>query len=474
MKLASNGSLQADSRSLAGEERQTQSVSLATLEITKMVFSALKGFGVFQPDVKVTAEMANSLDGSLKTEISAYIDNGKVTFSLTSPVSNGKVGLTEPMIVSAFSDAVKTYNSTPAVFASVMPEKMPVDLKKMEAERKGSIVVYSMKEQLPFWSMFVEVDALKNPINHSLIASSIISHIRGYILSDYNKIADFSKEPFSLPAPHEVNVQAKLKPADAGFGDIPQTAYEIDQQIALMNLQARSVAGTELPSPGTDDRLYAEQGRVTAAAEAPIKNFIKATLKGASPNIVAYNLSKTKIGPSGNLQGEIEVRANFYSNDGMEEVVLVAPLDDRSLVVADKIVKSKMTLEAEQKKMAELKVLNDAEAKAKFEAFKKQREQDFSAALLSGMPIKASDNGANLFNAPPLQRIPVQRALLPLTANVPGKTIELSGYVYKLYPTNFNTMGCTDPNDSPFLMLVLTDEMPGKADASSIYGSLNL
>jgi hypothetical protein len=473
MKLLTNQSLSADNKAVAGDERQIQTTSLATTEITRVVFAALKAFGVFQPEVKVTAELLNSLQGKMKTQIKAYVSNGLVSFGMEVPVDSGKVGITEPMVAQAFNAAVRAFNETPAVFETSNPDKMAIDLKKIKAERKGDLVIYST-EELPLWSMFVEVEALKSVVNHSLIATSIISHLRGYVLADYARVADFSKEPFGLPVVTENNVQAALKPAETGYADVPQTAYEVDQQIALMNLQARTKPNSDLAHPVADDRLYAERQRVHLQAEHPVRNFI-AKLGGASPKIVAVDFSQSKLGIAGNLQGALVVQATYYSATGLETIGLKLPLDERSLVIADKIEKTKMTLEAEQKKAADLKILSEAEAKQKFAEFKAQREQDFSAALQSGMAIKADTGelGGNLFNRPPLARIPVLRAMLPLSANTAGKTIELGGYVYKLYPTNYNTVGTIDPEDSPFLMLCLTDEMPnGKADAYSIYGGM--
>jgi hypothetical protein len=465
-----------DASQSAGEERTAKTASQAQDALRRSIDAAMRKVNGLVSSYTPTSNMLNSLDGSVKIVTVATVGGRVISFEIETPVSNGVAAVSDVLVEAAIREA-KDLDTTPLLAGSVEVRKFPVDLSKIVASRKDDIVTYTTPE-LPLWNMFTDVSALKDPINHQVVASAIVSSIRGYCLSGYSRVAEFSTMAFTLPVVREQTVEASLVAAAEIPGwNVPQTQMEADAQITMMNLQASGRSASELPIDAPSDHLLASQQRIQLYVAPAAIAFVAKELKGGGASVTAYDFSRMKMTANGAYAGTVLATVSFYSNNDIESAVLEVPVSDQGIVIGAEVKRSKMTLEASQKKAAEIKILSDEQAKQQFAEFKAKQEGQFETLVKAGYDFKADNAGlgSTLFNRPPSERIPVQRALLPLNANVPGKFIELGGYVYELCPTNYNTMGASEPDESPFLMLVLRPEKdPGSADAHSIYGTAEL
>jgi hypothetical protein len=131
----------------------------------------------------------------------------------------------------------------------------------------------------------------------------------------------------------------------------------------------------------------------------------------------------------------------------------------------------------EASRVAEMKVKSDAEAAEELAKFTAQRDDALlvQAFVNANLGIEAAgemaQNDQNYLAGPAPKRIPLLKALLPKEAQVAGKKIELSGYVYVLTETEYNNV-TGDPVHSAYLMACITEELPGKYPTMGLFGSL--
>ncbi len=452
----------------AVEGRTERVVASASAETTKVIEDVLRQKGGMASRIEFTSNMATSFDGTLTATVEAHLEGTMVGFDVTFPVNNQKVGVTEALVATAIEDAIVKANTLQPL--TYEPKKYAVDVDSISASRNEDYVIYKT-EYLPLWSTFVSAEALKDPVNHMSVTTGILANIRGYVLKEYNLVADFGGKDFKLPVVVETNVEAKLAPAEIPGWNVPQTAMEISRDITLANLQMHTVQAASIDYDQSVDKSYAELQKFPVLAKSFVDQFV-AKQGGLSAVIDETDFSRVKASLEGVLQGTAKVHVGYLSAEGQKDFWLDLPLSEQGTIQADKITVSKMSLQASLEGASALKILSEQEAKDKFEALKKSQENFQAALQQSGFLLAAAGTeGANWSSGPAMKRIPMLRCVLPLTANTNGKLLDLGGYVYEVTGSHFQTVGNVDIENSVYTMLILREDVPTeKADVHSIYG----
>lgn len=459
---------------LAGLE---DSLHLAAKEATPTIYSAVKRYvspmGAVNPQVQVTVPSGNTVEGEYEVAVSTTTAYGKLDYSFRVPMKAGAPVITETAFMDAFSTAFKAQKDAPVEIGTPLAEA-EVDLKTIEAERKHDLVVYS-SQALPEWSFIATVDALKTQKNHALIASQIVASVRGHILATQGKVAKFTDKTFELPPVKATEVVAAAKAVELheipGFSH-PKTAQEIRDMVTEHNMIVNGTKGAQAPSEiqAADEEALRFQSYVSRQALPLVEKFVRATLKGDSPQVISTDFSALRRKAMGFASGKLLVAVRFYGSAGVEEAEIEVPFEnDRA--VADKLAKTAKSIAAEKAREEALKVLSAEEAKARFEEFKARQAAHAEDLLASGLAVSAEDMGMgqNREKRGAAERIPVLKALLPSDVK-PGGKVLVGSFVYKVAETDYQSVSA---EKSAFYMLCLTDELPGKDTPSlGVWGSL--
>ncbi len=421
--------------------------------------------------IAVSKYPTNSIDGTFEVAVSCLRADGAYDFSVPVVLKAGKPALTEAAVVDAMNAALVAHKAAPVKLSHVSSASMPVDLAKLTAERHGDLVVYAHPD-LPNWAYMASTATLSDTKNRAIIASCVVSAIRGFCLSDFNAIAAFGTQSFALPMVCEINVVAAAVPAEAipGFWS-PKTETQIEAEVFERNLVVHGAMASQAPmSLNTEEdrkyRIHSEMRRLVTPA---IEKYVKGVLQGSSTQVLDMDFSRARAKTTGVWAGEIQAQVRFYSATSVEDTTLVIAFDEKGRIDAGNIKKSALAIKAEQQREKDLQILSEEQAAKNFAEYTRSLEAANTLAIEAGLGVDASAAGAlgtNLFNVPAPTHVPYLKALLPTGTEV-GDKLEVRGYVYQVCPTDFNSV---DVEHSAHVMLVLTSDLPGKAPSIGVWG----
>ena len=421
----------------------------------------------------ILVAMPNSLDGTITYAVEVCGSLGIYSCNYEVTVKNGAAKISADALKELFEASERQSMSASTGFGMVEIQKFAVDTTKLEARRDGDYVVYTTPE-MPLWNFSAAVEVLRVAVGRESVRSAIISSLRGYVLA-YGRsvVAELSTETFDLPAPESeapkpVVVAAEKMP----WMDAPTTLVEANNQLMQLNITASKDVRIEdvFEEPGIEG---ASRKRFEATnCQAVIAYLVRSQKATPSRTRVEFDFTGTKVdAASGQVLGDkITAKVEFLAGVNYESSVVTVPLDGKGGIVAKDMKIDAATIGRRNRVEADLKILSDEEAEARFrEHVKSKNAAAVEAALVYGVDVLAQ-SGSNLYDGPAMERIPVLRATLPLTAPNVGDTIEIAGYVYEVNLTNHLFIG-ENLNDNPWVMLVKTDKKPGTAKAGSLYGS---
>lgn len=459
---------------LAGLE---DSLRLAAKEATPTIYAAVKRYltpkGAVNPKVSVSIPTGNSVEGEYEVGVSTTTTYGQLDYSFRVPMKAGAPVITETNFFEAFDKAFEDQKTAPVDLSSTR-EAQNVNLSSIEAERQHDLVLYSSKE-LPEWSFIVTVDALKGQKNHAVIASQILASVRGHVLANSGKVAQFADTSFELPAVKATEIKAAAKPVELheipGFSN-PKTAHEIQAEITERNLIVSGARSSEAPSElqAADESEMHFHNTVSREAYPVVEAFVRRSLKGDAPRIEGSDFTSLKRRADGSAHGKFLVLVSYFGEGGKVQSEIEVPFESGKLV-ATKVAKSAKTIEAEKVQAEELKVLSAEEAKARFEDFKARQATLAEDMMASGLAVSAADDGSNqnILKNNPANRIPVLKALLPPDVKS-GSKILVGSFVYQVADTDYQSVSA---EKSAYYMLCLTSDMPSQELPSlGIWGSL--
>jgi len=461
------------SRNAILEEKIHATINHSTPIIVAAVRRYLAPLGASTPQVEVTTQSLNSIEGQLDVRVRTAINAGSLDYGMAVPFVNGAPVISETLVVNAFAAAKEAFEKAPhTIQASAQMDKMPVDLGQIKAERIMDSVHYSSPE-LPRWQFVATVDSLKTRNNHILIQSQLLSSIRGYCLTDYYMAADFKQKDFRLPV---VASEAKAAPAPyeiPGF-EVPKNSLEAERKIIESNLMVRG----SRPAQGQPKIEAGDSWRSTFEASVRrkvlplIEGYVTQVLKGSIPQIVAVDYTNTRQTNSGVAAGKAIVSVKFYGNQSLEAMDLEVPFDEMGNVDIAKIAKGAATLEAEKLQAEELKILTDKEAAEQMASYREHEQQLAAEMIQAGLGIEGGDggHGQNVMKQPVADRIPVLKAHISPDLKV-GDKIMVRSYVYQICASDYNS---PDVEHGAFYMLCLTNDMPSEKlpSFSSLWGSM--
>ncbi len=449
----------------------------AAREATPSIYSAVKRYltpkGAVSPQVGVSIPTGNTVDGEYEVEVSTTTAYGKLDYAFRVPMKAGAPVIAETNFIEAFDKAFQAQKDAPVDLGTARPE-YEVDLKTIEAERQHDLVVYSSKA-LPEWSFIATVDQLKDTKSHAVIASQIVAAVRGHILATLGAVAKFGETSFSLPPVRATEVKAAAKAVELtdipGF-NTPKTAHEIYAEVLERNMIVNGSKAAQAPSElqAADEEAMRFQAYVSRQAIPVVERYVKATLKGDAPQVIATDFSELRRRANGFASGKFLVAVRFHGSQGIEETEIEVPFEN-DRVVADKLAKTAKSIKAAEAREAELKVLSAEEAKARFEDFKARQAAHAEDLLAIGLSVSAGDSGMgnNFMKRGVSERIPVLKALMPADVK-PGGKVLVGSYVYTVAETDYQSVSA---EKSAFYMLCLTDDIPGKdMPTLGVWGSL--
>jgi hypothetical protein len=424
----------------------------------------------------ILVSMPNSLDGTITYAIEVCGSHGIYTCNYEVEVKAGEAKISADALKDLFEASERQSMTASSGIGLQETRKFAVDMTKLCARRAGSYVVYTTPE-LPLWNLSASVETLRSAVGRDSVKSEIISNLKGYVLAyGSNVVAELSAETFDLPAPESEAPKAAVVKAEKmpWMADVPATFIEANNLITQQNITASKNTRIEDIFDGTSEVEVNAQNKFAAANRSAVVAFLASSQKAVPARTrVEFDFSGTKVdAASGFIVGDkISAKVEYLAGLSYENSVVEMPLDGKGGIVAKEIKIDESTIGRRNKVEADLKVLSDEEAEARFrEHVKSKNEAAVEAAVVFGVDILAQ-SGSNLYDGPAMERIPVLKATLPLSAPNVGDTIEIAGYVYEVCLTNHLFIG-ENLSDNPWVMLTKTDKKPGTAKAGSLYGSL--
>lgn len=465
-KIEANKGL--DQRSAALEERLIASAQQALPAVVSAVTEQLSKLGAASTKVEVSARPKNSIESEFTVRVQTTVNAGFLDYEMVVPMKDGHAALSEAIIASTFKEAVDKFDADDTLPSGQTLQLLDVDLGKVVAHRYEDIVVYS-SEDLPTWLYEVPVASLKNPQNHQLIASRILSSLRGICLTDYYRVAAFKQESFSLPAAQATDIKAAaVEPVNPDY-QTEYTAEELEAAVEQHNhkVLVMHAAAADSPEANREERDYAFQAELRASLAPVVEGYVKEELKGGNPRIIGFKYDKVRRKMNGLTAGFVAVEVTYYSDQSIEATELKVPYTEDGKIDAEKIGKTELSIKAEAEREAELKILSEEQAKKEMDVYRKELEA--KAEELQRIGIKgATSQGANFLQKDAVDRVPVLKALMPADTK-PGDKIDLRGYVYEVAATDYNS---PDVEHCAFWLLCLTDELPGKAPGLGLWSSM--
>jgi hypothetical protein len=323
------------------------------------------------------------------------------------------------------------------------PERLlAVDLSKVTARVAGKTTLYASAD-LPIWSFHVEASEISSMEGRRAVGARLLASLRETVQRNYNAKAVFATEQFRLPEP------PALAPVKASLQASADIEASVKAQVTFQTLVQRGIIRDEATiqakaQDGPEAKIRAE---VRSLCQIPVRQALGSGLlaRGSQVSVTAVDASDVRYS-RGRLEGTATIRARYQGPKGFEIAEIKVP------VVAGKIVAKDLTFTEAHVKAAAAKLealkLWSAEEEAKY-------LKDLEAKV-GASSIKAWTNDS-FSNHAPHPRIPILQGLLPSSVKA-GDEVAYSGYVYKVYPTNYQSVSA---DRSAWWMLgIVADKMP--------------
>ena len=490
------------------DQRTAEKLGVISARLERKALESLKAAlhkaGASNDTMGVSTKMKNILDGTMTLTASWFDGRKRVNAKADLPVRKGDLEFNP---VSFIANSVEQEYASPTQEAKTYQ----VDASKITARRVGDLVLIA-HENLPDWGLNIPIADIK--AGRGVVEARIASSIQGFVTHQFNRNADIqggvkmpmvaSEKPApSVKASWVVNVgnignieeeteeaaratyAEYVEQSKSGYGRaggesviLMEDGEPVEEHIgdniegAQHDINASMPTAQDTGSKATitdsASRQYeadaAVKGMLNRSAGEAAVNFVRSSLSGGSPSVVAVDLTSIRVTAS-KIEGSAVVSVKFYGNKSTEEATIEVPFDDRGNVVASKVGRTQADLVAAEDIRSKLEVASEAEAKAIFDKFvadETSKDERFKAlGIAAGGDMGL---GSNWIKRAPVDRIPIPKNSLPAEYSVVGKKILVGGMVYELQPTDFNAPSIAR---SVHWMMEMRPEVPAsKADFS--------
>jgi len=448
--------------------------------IADAVAAAVSGVNGFNPRISVEATMKDTSQGTVKVTASWFqADRGRVLGTAEAQISRN-------VLVDEARDTAKLVmaSAKPVETAAVVPVAKPgytVDATKLRAKRIGDGVVMTHPD-LQEWSMRASLASLK--ANRADVEAGIAVSIQGFCATQFERNADIVgtvKMPaITVDAPKSAPVVAKLD--DIGNGEVSATvkASLAAQAPPVVIVRTATAAAVEAASQASQE--YGNSKSIVAvcaglAGDAAMKwirgsEFVK--IRGSAsgmaatgdPRLERVDTAGLKVVPFG-IEGSALVVLNFVSSLGREQATIEVPFDKAGKVVVAGVARTKADLAAAEDIRSKLAITSEAERAETYRRFvERETGRDIRLgeirANADGTPGVISNRHGNM------DRTPILKNSLPEEYSVEGKLILLSGMVYRLDATSYNSV--SNERGAHWMLCQQPDTPASKADYALSFG----
>ncbi len=425
-----------------------------------LVAGVLSKIGADSVRQKVTASMKNVLDGDVLSAVRCIMGTWPVTFEVKGSIANGEVSLDEKAIKDSLDAALKAVKEAPR--ATAIAAKMPVDLSSISAARVGDIVSFRSAE-LPEWGLTCRASDMMDDNIKKLIPGRVVASLRGYCLTQFDRVAEFSQPEFKLPVVAAV-VMRKPEPALPPDWNI-QAA--ISDQLEQASIGHSIAASMDFAQPSAEHRAEVRQPRASDGARSAFEtdvrsqleplatSWLRAELKADNPVVQMADMSGVQEN-GGRRSGSAVFSFKFYGRFQMEEATIEVPYDTNGQPNVLAINRTKADLQAEEDRRKKLQILSDEDREKKLKQFK--ADQAATAGRLKAMGLEAAQSpyNSNWSQGGPANMVPIRKTALPEEYSKPGVKLMVDGAIYEIEATDWNSVSA---EHNTFWMLRLKPEL---------------